>query len=36
MGGELSLRLACVNPELAAAVIFYCRNPSPIDIVKNI
>jgi len=36
MGGGLSLRLACINPELAAAVVFYGRNPSPIDTVKNI
>ncbi len=36
MGGGLSLRLACENSELAAAVVFYGRNPSPIDIVKNI
>ncbi len=36
MGGGLSLQLACRNPELAAAVVFYGRNPSPIDLVKNI
>jgi carboxymethylenebutenolidase len=36
MGGGLSLQLACRNPELAAAVIFYGRNPMPIDLVKNI
>jgi len=36
MGGGLSLRLACENSELAAAVVFYGRNPSPIDLVKNI
>jgi len=36
MGGGLSLKLACVNKELAAAVVFYGRNPSPIDLVKNI
>lgn len=36
MGGGLSLLLACHNKELAAAVIFYGRNPSPIDLVKNI
>ena len=36
MGGGLSLRLACENKELAAAVVFYGRNPSPIDLVKNI
>ncbi len=36
MGGGLSLRLACENRELAAAVVFYGRNPSPIDLVKNI
>jgi len=36
MGGGLSLLLACHNRELAAAVVFYGRNPSPIDLVKNI
>jgi len=36
MGGGLSLLLACHNKELAAAVIFYGRNPTPIDLVKNI
>ena len=36
MGGGLSLLLACRNAELASAVIFYGRNPSPIDLVKNI
>ena len=36
MGGGLSLLLACHNMELAAAVVFYGRNPSPIDLVKNI
>ena len=36
MGGGLSLRLACINPELAAAVVFYGRNPSPIDALKSI
>jgi len=36
MGGGLSLLLACHNRELAAAVIFYGRNPSPIDLVKNL
>ena len=36
MGGGLSLLLACRNSELAAAVVFYGRNPSPIDLVKNI
>ena len=36
MGGGLSLRLACENMELAATVVFYGRNPSPIDLVKNI
>lgn len=36
MGGGLSLLLACRNKELAAAVVFYGRNPSPIDLVKNI
>jgi carboxymethylenebutenolidase len=34
--GGLSLRLACENRELAAAVVFYGRNPSPIDHVKSI
>lgn len=36
MGGGLSLLLACHNKELAAAVVFYGRNPTPIDLVKNI
>ena len=36
MGGGLSLKLACVNKDLAAAVVFYGRNPSPIDLIKNI
>ena len=36
MGGGLSLLLACRKNELAAAVVFYGRNPSPIDQVKNI
>jgi carboxymethylenebutenolidase len=36
MGGGLSLLLACHNRELAAAVVFYGRNPSPTDLVKNI
>jgi carboxymethylenebutenolidase len=36
MGGGLSLLLACRNRELAAAVIFYGRNPSPIELVKNL
>jgi carboxymethylenebutenolidase len=36
MGGGLSLKLACENRELAAVVVFYGRNPSPIDLVKNI
>jgi carboxymethylenebutenolidase len=36
MGGGLSLLLACTNKELAAAVSFYGRPPSPIELVKNI
>jgi carboxymethylenebutenolidase len=36
MGGGLSLLFACKNSELAAAVVFYGRNPSPIDLVKNL
>jgi carboxymethylenebutenolidase len=36
MGGGLSLQMACRNKELAAAVVFYGRNPSPIDLVKSI
>ena len=36
MGGGLSLLLACSNRELAAAAIFYGRNPSPINRVKDI
>jgi carboxymethylenebutenolidase len=36
MGGGVSLLFACRNKDLAAAVVFYGRNPSPIDQVKNI
>lgn len=36
MGGGLSLLLACYNKELAASVVFYGRNPSPIDLVRSI
>ncbi len=36
MGGGLSLLLGCHNRELAAAVVFYGRNLSPIDLVKNV
>ena len=36
MGGGLSLLLACHSKDLAAAVVFYGRNPSPIDLVKSI
>jgi carboxymethylenebutenolidase len=36
MGGGLSLLFACHNEELAAAVVFYGRNPSPINLAKNI
>jgi carboxymethylenebutenolidase len=36
MGGGLSLLFACHNENLGAAVVFYGRNPSPIDLVKNI
>jgi carboxymethylenebutenolidase len=36
MGGGLSLLLACRNSELAAAVVFYGRNPSPIDLVEKL
>lgn len=36
MGGGLSLLLACHNRELAASVVFYGRNPSPIDLMKNV
>jgi carboxymethylenebutenolidase len=36
MGGGLSLFLACENPEIAAAVVFYGRNPTPIDLLKNL
>lgn len=36
MGGGLSLLFACHNKNLAAAVVFYGRNPSPIDLVKNV
>jgi len=36
MGGGISLLLACHEKDLAAAVVFYGRNPSPIDLVKEI
>lgn len=36
MGGGLSLLLACKNKYLAGAVVFYGRNPSPIELVKDI
>ena len=36
MGGGFSLLSACHNRELAAAVVFYGRNPSPIGLLKNI
>jgi len=36
MGGGLSLLFASHNQELAAAAVFYGRNPSPIDRVKDI
>ncbi|WXG46937.1 MAG: dienelactone hydrolase family protein [Candidatus Atabeyarchaeum deiterrae] len=36
MGGWLSLSLALHSKELAAAVIFYGRNPTPLDSVKNL
>jgi carboxymethylenebutenolidase len=36
MGGGLSFLLACHNRELAACTIFYGRNPSPIELVKNL
>jgi carboxymethylenebutenolidase len=36
MGGGLSLLFACHNKNLAATVVFYGRNPSPIDQVRNI
>jgi len=36
MGGGLSMLLACHNPEIIAAVVYYGRNQSPIDLVKNL
>jgi carboxymethylenebutenolidase len=36
MGGGVSLLFACRNRDLEATVVFYGRNPSPIDQVKNI
>jgi carboxymethylenebutenolidase len=36
MGGGLSLLLACHNSEIAAAVVFYGRNPTPMDLLKNL
>lgn len=36
MGGGLSLLFACRNKDLKAAVVFYGRNPSPIEQVKDI
>lgn len=34
-GGGLSIQLACLA-DLAACVVFYGQNPSPIELVKNI
>jgi carboxymethylenebutenolidase len=34
-GGGMSINLAC-HTDLAACVVFYGQNPSPIDLVKNI
>jgi carboxymethylenebutenolidase len=36
MGGGLSLLFACQNKDLACSVVFYGRNPSPIDLLKNL
>jgi carboxymethylenebutenolidase len=36
MGGGLSLLLACHNMELKAPAIFYGRNTSPIQLLKNL
>jgi carboxymethylenebutenolidase len=36
MGGGFSLLFACHNKKLTAAAVFYGRNPTPIDSVKNI
>jgi carboxymethylenebutenolidase len=36
MGGGLLFLLACKNPEIAAAAIFYGRNPAPMDQVRNL
>jgi carboxymethylenebutenolidase len=34
-GGGMSINLAC-RAEMAACIVFYGENPSPIDLVKNI
>jgi carboxymethylenebutenolidase len=34
-GGGMSINLAC-NTTTAACAIFYCENPSPIELVRNI
>jgi len=36
MGGGISLRFACYSRELAAAIIFYGKNPEPLELVKEI
>jgi len=36
MGGGLSMLLACQSREIAATAVFYGRNPTPLDLVKNL
>jgi carboxymethylenebutenolidase len=36
MGGGLSLKVACKSAAAGAAVVFYGRNPDPIDIVRDL
>ena len=36
MGGSISLRFACHSRDLAAAIIFYGKNPEPLELVKEI
>ena len=36
MGGGISLRFACQAKDLAAVIIFYGKNPEPLELVKEI
>ncbi len=36
MGGGITLRFACRSKDLAAAIVFYGKNPEPLELVKEI